>query len=222
MNEAISEIHVFIESSPEEWTDWLKEDPVLAASTRLPHIHICYAHKRQTYQSYMDYSNVQVAWLRHGITVFVLANADIYFDETFLLIDGLPKSNSFFCITRMDGRALHSPDKNSQDVWFWGAPVRPFYSDFHIGIPGCDSRIAAEAKNAGLLVWNVGGDVRCHHLHLTEIRRYEETGERIGGPYFDVPVMSIEEVKREYTRSLCSSLRQGVPSLVDPIGTGCR
>ena len=78
--------------------------------------------------------------------------------------------------------------RDSQDVWvFYGRPVI-LGASFHLGIPGCDNRIAKVIEDAGYTVINPSKTIRSYHLHASGFRTYG-TGrggakmESIPGPY---------------------------------------
>src|SRR5207248_1670053 len=106
----------------------------------------------------------------------IVANADVYFDDTLALLDRFDLAGHFLCLSRWDagadGTSHHFDRADSQDAWIFEAPLREFECDFHLGLPGCDNRLAYEAGRAGLLVLNPSRSVRAHHLHRTQVRRY--------------------------------------------------
>jgi len=63
----------------------------------------------------------------------------------------------------------------SQDVWIFKNPVPDNaiqYSNFLMGLLGCDNRIAFEWKRAGLTVLNPCSVIITRHLHASEKRNY--------------------------------------------------
>jgi hypothetical protein len=125
--------------------------------------------------------------------VNVLANSDIYFDETIELVKGID-IKTMYALTRWEERPEgivpfeqgHSINrakaKHSQDVWvFLGAP-RINYADFCLGQPGCDNRIAYLGRFSGYNVLNPSLSIRCIHRHKEEGREYNMG--KVPGPYF--------------------------------------
>ncbi len=129
--------------------------------------------------------------------VNIIANADIYFDETIQLADNI-KQFQCYALTRwedvsgviMDFNQRHgrpSPPQWSQDAWIFRGSTKPEFYDnveairenkhremipFCLGIPGCDNKIAALLKEKGFNVINPSLDIKAIHKHLTSSRDY--------------------------------------------------
>jgi hypothetical protein len=125
----------------------------------------------------------------------IIANADIFFDETLGLLEEEPLAGRMLCLSRWDqaadGGFRHFDRPESQDAWIFEPPVPCIAADFCFGKPGCDNRLAYEAERAGLSMLNPSRSVRAHHLHNTGIRRYTER-ERLHGPIRLVPASFLE------------------------------
>jgi hypothetical protein len=109
--------------------------------------------------------------------VNIIANSDIYFDETILLAKKV-KDGEVYILTRwsvsdssisFDG----DYDPKSQDVWIFKGVPRNVDGNICLGIPGCDCRIAYEFKKAGMSVLNVGRSIISRHLHQVEYRSWK-------------------------------------------------
>lgn len=168
------------------------EDQVSAQETRilfptLSHskVQLVEHGKRLTYAHAFDYANRHLA----GAGVIV-ANADIFFDETLALLESESLVGRMLCLSRWDeatdGSFRHFDRPDSQDAWILEAPWPRIDSDFCLGKPGCDSRIAYEAERAGLAVSNPSRSLRARHLHNSGIRHYTPA-ERLSGPIRLVP-----------------------------------
>jgi hypothetical protein len=131
-----------------------------------------------------------------GDAVNVIANLDIYFDDTAELFCQLAE-REFWALTRWEaktGRLHGDADPNrvkySQDVWaFRGtANVNAVWMGlpFAMGVPGCDNVLARLFQAAGYIVRNPCYDVRTWHLHESESRTYPR---RIGNPSVFLPVI---------------------------------
>jgi hypothetical protein len=120
----------------------------------------------------------------------IIANADIFFDDSLALLDDVSLSGRMLCLSRWDensdGLLVHFDRPDSQDAWIFEAPVLHIEAEFHLGVPGCDGRLAYEASKAGLTVCNPSRSIRAHHLHQSTIRRYTES-DRLCGPLLFVP-----------------------------------
>lgn len=131
-----------------------------------------------------------------GDAVNVIANLDIYFDDSAELFCRLG-DREMWALTRWEAKTgkLHADGdanrvKYSQDVWaFRGtANVNAVWMGqaFSMGVPGCDNILAQLFKSAGYSVRNPCHDVRTWHLHQSENRDYPR---RIGNPSVFLPVI---------------------------------
>lgn len=128
--------------------------------------------ERLTYERALHYANAHA-----GVgDVWVLANADIHFDESLRYLADTDMKKKMFALTRhdiqKDGSMLPLPPAyahGSQDAWIFSAPVpvEKMMTRFYLGIPGCDSKIAYEFMNAGYRVINPSKKIIVHHLDLT-------------------------------------------------------
>jgi hypothetical protein len=170
--EFFSGVHVFLEDGKRPQL----EDPKLR---------IVELGRRATYRDLFDYAGVQLGGRR-----VVIANADIYFGDDLARLDGYDLDKKMLCLSRWDvqrdGSARFFEHGESQDAWIFDAPIAAFPCEFHLGVPGCDNRLAWEAAHAGLVVQNPARSLRAYHLHLSGVRRYGER-HRIGGNVLSVP-----------------------------------
>ena len=143
--------------------------------------------KRLTFADLFEHAN------RHLVDArVVIANADIFFDETLALLKAEPIEGRMFCLSRWDeaadGTLRHFDRPYSQDAWIFQPPLPRLVSDFCLGKLGCDNRLAYEAERAGLIVSNPSRSVRARHLHLSAVRRYTRK-DRLAGPTRLVPAL---------------------------------
>ena len=168
VNEEIDEVHVLVEddSDPLQLLGSLSK----CAESK---VRVVAKRTRQTFQQLFQYANRQPP----GQPI-VLANADIYFDESLRRLRGLPLAGHLLCLTRWDvhrdGSAQLFDHPASQDAWIFQTPIPTFSCNFSMGVPACDNRLAWEAERAGLVLSNPSRSVRAFHLHLSGIRRYTE------------------------------------------------
>jgi len=114
----------------------------------------------------------------------ILANTDIYFNETIKLVRDM-KDNECYCITRWeeDGNEIvrfkdkhgynnEAKEKFSQDVWVIKGKAKYVHGAFHLGVPGCDNRIAYEFVMAKYIVSNPCEKIQCIHRHQDNKRSY--------------------------------------------------
>jgi hypothetical protein len=116
----------------------------------------------------------------------VIANSDIYFDETILYARFI-QENDCYALSRWDYKedkkiVLHDTH-NSQDVWIFNGVANVSGGDFYLGLPGCDNRIAWEIKQSGYNVLNPSKTIHAIHLHLSDYRTYTKK-DIISQPYY--------------------------------------
>ena len=110
-----------------------------------------------------------------GESIWILANADIWFDGTLSALTDAVLNKVVFALTRhevqKDGSlAMVVPEfaHGSQDAWIFKTPipVDRMYASFFLGIPGCDNRIAYELISAGYKLINPSLAIVIRHLDL--------------------------------------------------------
>lgn len=110
-----------------------------------------------------------------GQSVWVLSNADIYFDETLRFVDWQNLAGVVYALTRHDVQADGSIQlvdaafaHGCQDAWFFRIPLplARMFTSFLLGVSGCDGRIAHEFIQAGFTVINPSLKIAAHHLDL--------------------------------------------------------
>ena len=101
----------------------------------------------------------------------VIANADIYFDQTISLINTIGQKD-FYILNRHDDNALlNSPD--AQDAWVFkscSGQKAPKNLDQVQGTPGCDNSLAYAMHMNGYNVSNPSRSIICHHVHKNHTR----------------------------------------------------
>ena len=116
----------------------------------------------------------------------VIANSDIYFDETILYARFI-KQNDCYALSRWDYKEngtieLHNVSC-SQDAWIFNGVANVNGGDFFLGLPGCDNRIAWEIQQSGYNVLNPAKTIHAIHLHLSDFRTYSQK-DTIPPPYY--------------------------------------
>ena len=134
--------------------------------------------------------------------ICILANSDIYFDETLFKINRKIIHNNFFALLRYDedndgNKKIFTrhgqPRDDSQDCWIFQSPLNVNLKkiDFSFGTPGCDSIFATCVYEEGKLrISNPCYDIISIHVHNTEFRTYNEDN-RIHGKYCLLPPCKI-------------------------------
>jgi hypothetical protein len=171
-NELLAELHLLVEDG---------------AQPRIhdPKVSLIEHGRRATYRDLFDYANARLTGRR-----VIVANADIYFGRDLARLDFYDLAGELLCLSRWDigrdGSASFFEHGESQDAWIFDAPLPEIACDFHLGLPGCDNRLAWEAAHAGLELDNPARSLRAYHLHLSHVRRYREE-DRVRGNTRSVP-----------------------------------
>lgn len=136
---------------------------------------------RLTYKQIFELTN------EYPDCINVIANSDIYFNET-ILFSRFMREDDCYALSRWDyqenGLAVLFDRKDSQDAWVFNGAVKVKGGEFFMGIPGNDNRIAWEIKNSGYNVLNPSKTIHAIHLHLSNHRTYNNKTERISEPYY--------------------------------------
>ena len=109
----------------------------------------------------------------NGRGIVVLANTDIYFDDTIALAKDI-KENECYALSRWDekgGKLVPFHGTDTQDVWIFNNPKLKV-GEYGMGMPGCDNRIAKEILDAGYKITNPCLSIKAIHLHETGYRTY--------------------------------------------------
>ena len=188
--EQIHEIHLFIEDPVDRYFSLVKPDAprgslrVLYDLLQHPKIRRNMLGRRATYAEYFEYANN----LGPG-KVCVLSNADIYFDHTLERLSLVDMDKTFVILAKWNDNLLHSP-ADSQDSWIFKTPVRRMLSNWTLGVPGCENRIAFEAKAVGYEILNPAWSIRAHHCHASNIRSWTQD-DRLVGQYFTLQPVTL-------------------------------
>jgi hypothetical protein len=145
--------------------------------------------QRPTYQ---DWTRLAEAHSPNHISV--LANADIYFDETISQLEELfaRDATAFVALSRYelldDDISLHPNPHWSQDTWAYfpahaSNPDRDRCLNFPLGVPRCDNKVAYSFAVYGHTVYNPCHQVRSIHVHQSGLRTYDKKGDMriVGG-----------------------------------------
>jgi glycosyltransferase involved in cell wall biosynthesis len=134
--------------------------------------------------------------------VNIVANADIYFDDTIRLAEEA-QADEFYAITRYTvhsgGACTFYGKTMSQDAWiFRGTPRAELnHCVFQMGRPRCDSRLAFEARSAGYRVSNPSLSIKIYHLHCSGVRNYdfENRSDAVPGDILHLKPRTLEEIR---------------------------
>jgi len=161
-NPGIKKIVVFYDTSLDNddntFHQWLKQHP----------INIVPVDDRITYFEAFNHAN---QWYKdHTI---ILANGDIYFDDTLSILTQINLTNTFLSITRDDLRG--SKGEGSSDVWVFKSPILGFGEGLQMGTTFCDQIISFLAIKNGMKVYNPCHSINCYHHHISYIRNMPGT-----------------------------------------------
>jgi hypothetical protein len=168
----ILKVHLFLQGN---------DLPLVSNDEKLIFIHHS---KRPTFQDLFDYGNNL-----NPKSIRVVANSDIYFDETLKLAHFALTSLDVLALTRWDlqkdGNLEFYNNFKSQDVWIFKKFIKSDIGKFHIGRHGCDNRLVYEFKKAGYKIDNPSFSLRTIHLHQSALRTYfnDPSYERVKPPY---------------------------------------
>ncbi len=143
---------------------------------------------------------------RFAEDINVIANLDIYFDESIHLAKWVT-NDVVYCLTSHedDGKGnictfsekhYGHPGEWSQDAWiFTGVKVQETNAQFCMGDRGCDNHLAYLFNEVGLQVLNPSKDIRAIHLHTINTNASVERGKKVGdGKYMKVEIDNIKMV----------------------------
>lgn len=130
-----------------------------------------------TFRNLFDIVNI-----KHRDKKVIIANADIYFDETLKKLDDISLKNKFLHITRKElpGNPARvnffKQGIGAGDVWAFQAPINitNHLADARLGTHFCDHFISQSAKRAGYILYNPCLTVNCWHKH--QFRNQAEEG----------------------------------------------
>jgi hypothetical protein len=154
-------------------------------------------------------------------TISVIANADIYFDETLAL--ALPMRDiDCYALLRYETTRYERPDlgivgevggqqhwgchydkrrpgmrhielcNGSQDAWIFKGPIFVKGADFCPGLMNCDTRIAFQASATCYRVFNPSLSIKCWHVHRDWHERHNEKRLPPGPELFTAPCSLVD------------------------------
>lgn len=146
--------------------------------------------------------------------IIIIANNDIYFDDTLLILDHLDENewiDKLIVLTRHErnkDNEILSQDKIphyysehygaffkckrifSHDAWVFKSPLQSFSCDFCLGVLGCEGAFITQLKkNTNIKVQNGYPYIRAIHCHLSKLRTTsinKYSAEKISGILEDI------------------------------------
>lgn len=136
-------------------------------------------HKRMTFADAMRWAKDNLA----ENIYFIIANLDIYFDDTLAELYDISMRSTCLALLRhdvgIDGtRKIFGPRPDSQDAWIFQLPLPDAVNvedpawNITLGYPGCDNSIAYELVQHRFMVANPAHSINVLHIHNTAIRNY--------------------------------------------------
>jgi hypothetical protein len=160
----------------------------------VPKVRIVRRTDRATYQDFFSYASTEFP-----DQICIVANADIILGPDIGGITPEYMRGKFLALTRWDLKKQNdgtfqsvffenprSIAQASQDTWIFLSPISIPGSNFTLGKPGCDNKIAHLAKESGLTVTNPSLAIKTYHLHESGIRSYSGR-DLVPGPWQVVP-----------------------------------
>ena len=143
--------------------------------------------KRLSYQNAFEFGN------KHQDEIIIVANDDVYFDDSLQIIKNWNSSwnNKIVAITRHESQrdgSIVTIDKVhpiynksyhhyvelkriwSHDAWCFKSPLKNFDCDFWLGVLGCEGLLVDTARKSGLDIINAYPYVKCIHYHMSNVR----------------------------------------------------
>lgn len=106
----------------------------------------------------------------------VVANSDIYFNNTLIIAMQALSNVAIIPLTRWDrysdGTLVFYNNPKSQDTWIFRQRIPDNIGNYFIGQHGCDIRLLYEMKQIGLGFANYSWDIVTIHLHQSGLRSY--------------------------------------------------
>lgn len=161
-NVYITDIYVFI------------DDISLTLDLKHDKLHIIYIDNRYTFYDFFIFSKEN--FLSEKV---ILANSDIFFDDTLEYIENFDLSGKIVTLTRYEyntttAESVYSDSDCSQDVWGFCGGMVIEDSNFLLGTLGCDNRIAYLANEQEILIRNPSLTIKSYHVHESNYRTYTE------------------------------------------------
>jgi hypothetical protein len=126
---------------------------------------------RYTYKQLINFSNI---YLENEICI--MANSDIFFDNTLKYLTNYNFNNKFLALTRYeyDTNQLYIGGKSSQDTWIFKSPYLGNTNElnFCFGIPGCDNSLTYFVHKNNYIIYNPSLTIKSWHVHKSNIRTY--------------------------------------------------
>jgi hypothetical protein len=144
------------------------------------------------FSTYFSYINSSKLFKK---SINIIANSDIYFDDTLSLLYHyfVPNRNIILALAKWeyDFRKktfkVHKNGRYSQDSWIFNGHIKECFSDITQGENNCDNRIAYELAHVPYQVLNPATRIKTYHIHQSNHRTYDMK-KGISGPTKEINI----------------------------------
>ncbi len=182
----IERVHLFLQ------TEYVPNIPENAKLLYIEH------GRRPTFSELFEFGNK----IGNNEVIKIVANSDIYFDETLKLASDALNRWGILALTRWDLKEDNSfefyNNFKSQDVWIYKKQIKSDIGCYHIGRHGCDNRLVYEFKSKNYKIANPSLTIKTIHIHQSALRPYfDDPNYEFVSPPFDylLPVSFDEKLK---------------------------
>jgi len=155
-NDRIARVHLFVEDSSID-------------APKMGKVVVINVGHRMTFADYFSYANENLVGKK-----VMLANSDVFFDDTLALLDDYELKGKMLCLSRWDkmGEEYVLEFVCGQDSWAFQPPIPRFPCDWPLGKLGSELRLNHEARKAGMTLLNPAFSIRSFHLHSSGVKNY--------------------------------------------------
>lgn len=143
--------------------------PNLSNTDKIEFVHLG---KRPQFSDFFEITNT----IEDSEVRFIIANSDIYFDESLSKLDDISIKNKIVTLTRWDlqydGSLIFYNKYLSQDTWIYTGKINTQIGKYFIGQHGCDNRLLAEFSEDGKTILNPSLSIKSIHVHMSQLRPY--------------------------------------------------
>ena len=177
-NKLIDEIHLFIEKDYN--FDFIKNNKIKFIKTD----------KQLSFKKVFDYSNTF-----DDNHIIILANSDIYFDESLQNIHYIDFNKTFYALNKYNldknNNLVLDETPGSQDTWIW----KPLFTiiqnenntnDYFdnddgiiLGVGACDNRILKIVEDSGYNIRNICRKIKTVHNHKNDYRTWKTDSNKL-------------------------------------------
>ena len=129
--------------------------------------------------------------------ISIIANSDIFFDETLKYLNNYQSKNVVLALTRWNmfksGPKLQDTYFYSQDTWVFFGRISKIDGDFNLGSVGGDNRLAFEIRQANYKLLNPALTLKTYHYHNHCFKNFYDNNfpDRVPPPYYyPIPTIS--------------------------------